>query len=764
MTFPLNIIINSRIWYDSRILDSDPVVYQNVNYVDGSDRSVNVVRQRYLEDFARRTIPNSIRQGVGLTDPVGASDIIAATQGYAIVAGRFMEIPTGDFEATSGAVGGGGLTGSGGTPIQHYLVIKVTDFTEADDRNSNDEEANIVGVPSSGYSRTHNELVIAKFRYNGSVIDQFIDYTAEMEWQASVISPVSVRPTLTTGSDSILLRAGQEERVNILGIETDKTRFYLNAVFDDQDGSPVEEVKLINNLAVLEVTDVAHDDFLGMAMFNLSTGTTIGGTATERIDELGNLLNIGDINGRTIGENNPTDIVDVDSTQTMTNKTLTAPTITDGTYAQAVLDLPEINDSSDDHRYIFAVNELTLNRTITLPLLIGDDTFVFEDHIQTMVGKTLTTPVIASLYQDAGLTQLMTVPNAASDTFALLDAVQTLTNKTLETLVVQDNDQSHTGSIVLPNLSANVNYIISATSQDTFVFQNKAQSLSNKTFILPIISAAGFTNAQHTHIGAPAGGYLNTSALNAGILPVARGGTNVATFTSSNRLMYSTSSTGMTTLANPGAGFFLSSQTANPLWRTLDLTVNYSGDLNGTADTASFNSSGDMSITLNPNITDNSHSHYMHDVGLDWVSYSPRLIVIGEQGAGNIVDSTGDFMGVQQVDLGDGSGNHVAFNLPIFANREINQVNVRIQNIDGDTRTFYGDVIAYWDNGTNTGLASLGANSINHGNVETLIITDNWTLGTSDDRIAVLRLWSNSSSVQCHIIGIRVQYSSTTGG
>lgn len=48
---------------------------------------------------------------------------------------------------------------------------------------------------------------------------------------------------------------------------------------------------------------------------------------------------------------------------------------------------------------------------------------------ETQTNKTLTTPVIASLYQDAAKTKLMTVPNTASDTLAALAATQTFSNK-----------------------------------------------------------------------------------------------------------------------------------------------------------------------------------------------------------------------------------------------------------------------------------------------------------------------------------------------
>lgn len=47
----------------------------------------------------------------------------------------------------------------------------------------------------------------------------------------------------------------------------------------------------------------------------------------------------------------------------------------------------EIQDTSADHQYVLAVSELTADRTITLPLLTGTDTFVFQAHIQTLTNK-----------------------------------------------------------------------------------------------------------------------------------------------------------------------------------------------------------------------------------------------------------------------------------------------------------------------------------------------------------------------------------------
>jgi len=58
--------------------------------------------------------------------------------------------------------------------------------------------------------------------------------------------------------------------------------------------------------------------------------------------------------------------------------------------------LPQIDDSDGNQQYVFAVSELTADRTITLPLLTGDDVFVFADFVQTLTNKTLTSPTLTT--------------------------------------------------------------------------------------------------------------------------------------------------------------------------------------------------------------------------------------------------------------------------------------------------------------------------------------------------------------------------------
>lgn len=76
----------------------------------------------------------------------------------------------------------------------------------------------------------------------------------------------------------------------------------------------------------------------------------------------------------------------------------------------------------------------------TVPTLTANDTLVGKNTTDTLTNKTLTTPIVVSLYQDAGKTKLMTVPDTASDTLCAIAATQTLTGKTLTSPVVTTPD------------------------------------------------------------------------------------------------------------------------------------------------------------------------------------------------------------------------------------------------------------------------------------------------------------------------------------
>lgn len=131
-------------------------------------------------------------------------------------------------------------------------------------------------------------------------------------------------------------------------------------------------------------------------------------------------------------------------TQTLTNKTLTTPTLTTPT-----LTTPKISDSAGGQFYNFAVSNLGADRTVTLPLLIGNDTFVFEAHTQSLSNKTLVLPKI--LDSGADHSYIFAVSNLAADR-----------------------------TVTWPLLGAN----------DTLVFEAHTQTLSGKTLATPTITGA----------------------------------------------------------------------------------------------------------------------------------------------------------------------------------------------------------------------------------------------------------------------------------
>lgn len=118
------------------------------------------------------------------------------------------------------------------------------------------------------------------------------------------------------------------------------------------------------------------------------------------------------------------ELVTPTGTQTLTNKTLTSPTINGGTASGLVLTAPQINDTTADHQYIVAVSELAADRNITLPLLTGNDVFVFADFIQTLTNKTF------NLTSNTLTGTTAQFNSALSDgDFATLAGTETLTNK-----------------------------------------------------------------------------------------------------------------------------------------------------------------------------------------------------------------------------------------------------------------------------------------------------------------------------------------------
>jgi len=128
--------------------------------------------------------------------------------------------------------------------------------------------------------------------------------------------------------------------------------------------------------------------------------------------------------------------VTLTGTQTLTNKTLTAPVIS------------------------------TISNTGTLTLPTSTDTLVGRATTDTLTNKTLTSPVISSISN----TGTLTLPTS-SDTLVGRATTDTLTNKTLTSPVI--SSIVNTGTLTLP------------TATDTLVARTTTDTLTNKFFQAP---------------------------------------------------------------------------------------------------------------------------------------------------------------------------------------------------------------------------------------------------------------------------------------
>lgn len=74
------------------------------------------------------------------------------------------------------------------------------------------------------------------------------------------------------------------------------------------------------------------------------------------------------------------------------------------------------------------------------------------------------------------------------------------------------------------NSGDKVAHVYTAAMLDAVVLLTGAQTLTDKTLTLPVISATGFTNANHAHAAANSGGTIAAAAISSGTLLHERGG------------------------------------------------------------------------------------------------------------------------------------------------------------------------------------------------------------------------------------------------
>jgi len=165
------------------------------------------------------------------------------------------------------------------------------------------------------------------------------------------------------------------------------------------------------------------------------------------------------------------------NTETLTNKTLTAPIISTISNT-GTLTLPTSTDTLVGR----ATTDTLTNKTLTAPVIasivntgvltlpISTDTLVGRATADTLTNKTLTAPVIATIVN----TGTLTLPTT-TDTLVGRTTTDTLSNKTLTAPVIASI--VNTGTLTLP------------TTSDTLVGRATTDTLTNKTLTAPVIAS-----------------------------------------------------------------------------------------------------------------------------------------------------------------------------------------------------------------------------------------------------------------------------------
>lgn len=199
--------------------------------------------------------------------------------------------------------------------------------------------------------------------------------------------------------------------------------------------------------------------------------------------------------GVDIGTDGTGNIVTTNGIQSLRDKTLTDPTI-DGAKVSGIVTVDDgctmttpVLVSPDIKGGI--IDGAAIDDTTTVEIDAGAvacSTLVDKTSTQTLSGKTMITPIVASLYQDANKTYLVTMP-AKTDTLVGKTTTDVLTNKTLTTPVIASLRAVDGGGLISIPASAGTDTVVLADAEQTLT----AKTLTTPTITNPVVSGGTMT-------------------------------------------------------------------------------------------------------------------------------------------------------------------------------------------------------------------------------------------------------------------------------
>ena len=368
-----------------------------------------------------------------------------------------------------------------------------------------------------------------------------------------------------------------------------------------------------------------------------------------------------------------------DGAETLTNKTLTSAIVQTNI---------RVKDTGGDHYWdITPGGDLSADRTATLPVLTGNDTFVFQAHTQTLTNKTLTSPVINTGDIDNpdidGGSIDGTVIGSASK------AAGTFTTGTFDDIVVDNlalngNTLSSTdtdGNIVLdPNGAGTIN--ASSARITSVADPTGAQDAATKAYVDAVKTGLDVKNSVRVATTVNLSGTYSNGSSGVGA-SLTNSGTNAAiqidgvTLSANDRVLVKDQSTG----AENGIYYVSTVGDGSTAWVLVRSTD---------ADTSTELSGGTFTFVEEGSTQADNGYVFTHN---------------GDPTIGTTALTVSQFSGAGQIDAGEGLsklGNQLNVNDDNIT-LEINSDNIRIKGI---SQTANGDLI-YGANGANGGYARL---------------------------------------------------------